>query len=68
MRRNIYAAVNEKRKTEKSWTLFYNRLYKHGAKVGTGPREPEPGTLGPWDWDPGLPSNFKSGTQDPPKV
>ena len=25
--KNTYAAVNEKRKTEKSWTLFYNRLF-----------------------------------------
>ena len=24
--KNTHAAVNEKRKTEKSWTLFYNRL------------------------------------------
>ena len=26
-RKNTHAAVNEKRKTEKSWTLFYNRLF-----------------------------------------
>ena len=25
--KKTYAAVNEKRKTEKSWTLFYNRLF-----------------------------------------
>ena len=25
--KNTYAAVNEERKTEKSWTLFYNRLF-----------------------------------------
>ena len=25
--KNAYAAVNQKRKTEKSWTLFYNRLF-----------------------------------------
>ena len=26
-RENFYATVNEKRKTEKSWTLFYNKLF-----------------------------------------
>ena len=25
--KNTYAAVNEDRKTEKSWTMFYNRLF-----------------------------------------
>ena len=25
--KNTYAAVNERRKTKKSWTLFYNRLF-----------------------------------------
>ena len=25
--KNTYVAVNEKRKTEKNWTLFYNRLF-----------------------------------------
>ena len=28
--KNNYAAVNEKRKTEESWTLFYNRLFYKG--------------------------------------
>ena len=26
-RENTHTAVNEKRKTETSWTLFYNRLF-----------------------------------------
>ena len=26
-KKDTYAAINEKRKTEKSWTLFYKRLF-----------------------------------------
>ena len=26
-KKNTHAGVNEKRKTEKKWTLFYNRLF-----------------------------------------
>ena len=35
---------------------FMSTKFRHGVKVGLGPR------------DPGPPSKFKSGTQDPPKV
>ena len=32
-RENTYAAVNEKKKTEKSWILFYNRLFYKSFNV-----------------------------------